>query len=193
MIGIIKAFEISKEKYGVEHKLVLAGKPGHGYEDVSTCVSTSVSTKDIIETGYISEEDKWELLKNADVFLFPTFYEGFGIPVLEAQSVGVPVVAGNNSSIPEIVSPPIHFKRIPPPSPAAAGRGARGEGSEEVPKKQTSALLVNVNNPEEIAQATWKLISNESFKKSIIQAGYENVKRFSWDKCAKEISEVLVS
>ena len=58
---------------------------------------------DIIFTGYIPERKKWEFLKNADVFLFPTLYEGFGLPILEAQSVEVPVVAGDNSSIPEVV------------------------------------------------------------------------------------------
>ena len=50
----------------------------------------------------MTAEEKWELLRNADVFLFPTLYEGFGIPVLEAQSAGVPVVTSDNSSLPEV-------------------------------------------------------------------------------------------
>ena len=50
----------------------------------------------------MSEEEKWELLRNAEAFLFPTLYEGFGLPVLEAQAVGVPVVASDTSSSPEI-------------------------------------------------------------------------------------------
>ncbi|MCD6149332.1 glycosyltransferase family 4 protein [bacterium] len=100
--GIIKAFEILKEKYNIPHKLVLAGMPGYGYESIEYLVLSSKYKGEIIKTGYVSEENKRELLKNADVFLFPTFYEGFGLPILEAQSMGTPVVAGDNSSIPEV-------------------------------------------------------------------------------------------
>jgi len=78
--GLKKAFSILKEKYKIPHELVLAG---------------------IKE--YISEDKKWKLLKNADVFIYPSFYEGFGMPVLEAQAVGTPVVASNTSSLPEIL------------------------------------------------------------------------------------------
>ena len=78
--GLKNAFKILKEKYKIRHELVLAG----------------------VE-NYVSEKKKWELLKNADVFVFPSFYEGFGIPVLEAQSRGVSVVASDISSLPEIL------------------------------------------------------------------------------------------
>lgn len=69
--GLKRAYEILKKK--IPHKLVLAGTD-----------------------GYV--DDKWDLLKNADVFVFPSFYEGFGFPVLEAQKAGAPVVASNRLS-----------------------------------------------------------------------------------------------
>jgi glycosyltransferase involved in cell wall biosynthesis len=100
--NIIKAFEILKEKYAISHKLVLVGKPGYGYEKIKCKMQNSKYHQDIVELGFISNEKKWELLKKADVFVFPTQYEGFGIPILEAQSVGCVVVASNNSSIPEV-------------------------------------------------------------------------------------------
>ncbi len=159
IVGIIKTFEILKEHYKIPHKLVLAGKFGYGEQAISRELKNTNCSSDIILPGYVSEEKKWELIKNADIFLFPTFYEGFGLPVLEAQSVGVPVVAGNNSSIPEIAG--------------------------------DSALLVNPNNAEEIADAAYKLISEENLKNAIIKKGYENVKRFSWAKCSAEISKLL--
>ena len=155
----VKAFEILKEKYELPHKLVLAGKPGHGYESIRSQISNSKFQNDIVELGYISDEEKWELLKRADVFVFPTLYEGFGIPVLEAQSAGCPVVASNNSSIPEVAL--------------------------------ESAILVDPQNPEEIAESINLLISDKSAKNAIIGKGLENVKRFDWKKCSQEISLLL--
>jgi glycosyltransferase involved in cell wall biosynthesis len=99
VIGIVKAFEILKEKYKISHQLILAGKFGHGADVIR---GFTLSNKDIVELGFVSEEKKQELLKGADVFLFPSFYEGFGLPILEAQRSGVPVVTSNVSSMPEI-------------------------------------------------------------------------------------------
>jgi glycosyltransferase involved in cell wall biosynthesis len=164
IVGIIKAFEILKEQYKLPHKLVLAGKFGYGEEKIKEELKNVNYMKDIILTGYVSEEEKCELLRNADVFLFPTFYEGFGIPILEAQSVGCPVVAGNNSSIPEVVN-------------LEAGL--------------PSAVLVDPKNAEEIADAAYKLISDKALRDDIIGKGYENIKRFSWEKCAHEIAKTL--
>ena len=169
-LGIIKAFEILKEKYQIPHKLILAGKGGYGEEEIKDKIEKSKYKEDIILPGFIAEEEKWELLKNADVFLFPTFYEGFGIPILEAQSVGTPVVAGNNSSIPEVVSVK--------------------QGSIEL-SDQKSALLVDVNSAEEIAEATYELINDNDLREKIIKMGLENVKRFSWEKCASSITKLL--
>lgn len=102
IIGIVEAFEILKEKYKIPHQLILAGKPGYNYKNIKSQITNSKYKKDIFEKGFVSEEEKQELLKSAGVFLFPTFYEGFGLPILEAQAMGVPVVASNNSSIPEV-------------------------------------------------------------------------------------------
>jgi glycosyltransferase involved in cell wall biosynthesis len=168
--GIVEVFKILKEKYPVPHKLVLAGKPGFGYDNLKLKIENSFKISNlkfqIIELGYIDEALKWQLLSNADVFLFPTFYEGFGLPILEAQSVGVPVVAGNNSSIPEIA----------------------GVETDCNP----SLLMVNPNDPNEIAEATYKLISDKTLRDGIIEKGYENVKRFSWEKCSREIARWLI-
>lgn len=159
IVNIVKAYEILKERYGIKHKLILAGKPGYGYAEVASEINTVKHRHDIIELGFVSEEKKWELLNGADVFVFPTLYEGFGIPILEAQSVGCPVVASNNSSIPEVAG--------------------------------NSALLVDPQNPEEIAGDIYEIISNETLKNAIIEKGFENVKSFSWEKCARDIASSL--
>ncbi len=102
VVRIIEAFGILKTKYGIPHQLVLAGKPGYGYRAISDKLQVTSYKQDIVELGYVSEEEKWELLKQAEVFVFPSLYEGFGIPILEAQSVGTPVVTSNTSSLPEV-------------------------------------------------------------------------------------------
>jgi glycosyltransferase involved in cell wall biosynthesis len=178
IIGIINAFEILKEQYELPHKLILAGKFGYGAEKIEASIEDSNFRKDIILTGYISDEEKWEFLKNAEVFLFPTFYEGFGIPILEAQSVGVPVVAGDNSSIPEVVG---IFKV----------KSWENPDSRFNLENNYSAILVDPMNAEMIADATHKLISDKVLRDDIIQKGHENVKRFSWKKCASEIAGVI--
>ena len=173
--NIIKAFEILKEKYKIPHKLVLAGKPGFGFDKIQNKIQETRYNNQIILLGFVSEQEKWELLKKAEVFVFPTQYEGFGIPILEAQSVGCPVVASDNSSILEITCPkvqPSEHRRLNLP--------------------EFSALLVDPQIPAEIAEAIYKIISDQTFKKDLINKGLENVKRFSWEKCAREVAEILV-
>ena len=102
VVRIIEAFGILKETYQIPHQLVLAGKPGYGYQNIKYQISNIKYRDEIVESGYVSEEEKWELLKHADVFVFPSLYEGFGIPVLEAQSVGTPVVTSSIASLPEV-------------------------------------------------------------------------------------------
>lgn len=162
ILGIIESFEILKRKYKIPHKLVLAGGLGHGYEDVVKKADASRYKEDIVLTGYVEDGNKWKLIKNADVFLFPTFYEGFGLPILEAQSLGVPVVVSNNSSIPEVVG------------------------------QYMRPLLVDPNNYERIADFTYKIISDKDLRDNIKKAGYENIKRFSWNLCADKIADVLI-
>jgi len=159
IIGIVEAFEILKRKYQISHKLILVGKYGYGREKIKEKVYGSAHKNDIILTGYISEEEKFYLLKSTDAFLFPTFYEGFGLPILEAQSVGTPVVTSDVSSMPEV-----------------AGNGA---------------ILVDPKDADAIAEAVYKLISDESYKNDIIERGYGNVKRFSWEKCAEKTADII--
>ncbi len=102
IVRIIEAFELLKSEQHIPHVLVLAGKPGLGYAKIRNKIESSPFKQAIVELGYITETEKWTWLYHAEVFLFPTLYEGFGIPVLEAQSAGVPVVLSETSSLPEV-------------------------------------------------------------------------------------------
>lgn len=97
---LIEAFEYLKKDFA-DLKLVLAGEKAWLWEEVFKKAEDSAYKKDIIFTGTIDFETRNLLFEKASVFVFPSLYEGFGIPILEAMSAGVPVVAANNSSIPE--------------------------------------------------------------------------------------------
>jgi glycosyltransferase involved in cell wall biosynthesis len=82
--------------------LVLTGKKGWYFEGLFRLVDELDLARRAIFTGYVEEEDKPALLSGAAVYVFPSLYEGFGLPALEAMACGTPVVASNTSSIPEV-------------------------------------------------------------------------------------------
>jgi len=101
--GIIKAFEIlKKDQKNNELKLLLAGSPRVGFEKVKQALDSSEFKADILTPGWISEENAVSLFNLASVFVFPSFYEGFGLPVLEAMACGCPVVASAGNSLKEV-------------------------------------------------------------------------------------------
>jgi len=84
------------------HQLVLAGLPGWGAGEVAAAVAASGVADRILLVGYVPEADKAALFTGADVFAYPSRYEGFGLPVLEAMACGTPVVTTTGGSLPEI-------------------------------------------------------------------------------------------
>ena len=84
------------------YKLVISGKKGWHYEEALGFPKKLGLEKEIIFTGFISEDDKPCLLAGAKIFIYPSLYEGFGIPVLEALACGIPTITSNISSMPEI-------------------------------------------------------------------------------------------
>lgn len=135
-------------------KLVLVGGRGWKFKSIFREYENSKYKNDIIWLNYIDAVDKPYVYNLASLFVYPSFYEGFGFPPLEAMACGVPVVSSNSSSLPEIV--------------ADAG------------------ILITPNNISELATAIEKVLKNEEFRKTLISRGLENVKRFSWEECARE-------
>jgi glycosyltransferase involved in cell wall biosynthesis len=83
-------------------QLVLAGQKGWLYEEVFAEVRRLDLEKRVLLTGYVPDEDLPALLSGALAFVFPSLYEGFGLPVLEAMACGTPVICANTSSLPEV-------------------------------------------------------------------------------------------
>jgi len=98
---LIQAFANLK-KTGIKEQLVIVGKKGWLYEPIYELVKKLGMEKDIIFTGYIGDEEQDLLLTNSRFYILASLYEGFGIPILEAQSIGSPCVLSNVSSIPEV-------------------------------------------------------------------------------------------
>lgn len=99
--GLIKALNILVSQYP-NITLVIAGKKGWQYEKIFSLVKELKIESKVIFTGFVDEEEKPYLIAGAKTFVFPSLYEGFGIPVLEAMSLGVPVVCSKEGSLPEV-------------------------------------------------------------------------------------------
>ncbi|MDU1278875.1 MAG: glycosyltransferase family 1 protein [Clostridium sp.] len=141
-----------------EYKLVIAGGKGWLYEEVFNLVE-SLNLKDkIIFTDRINDEELKFLYKNCDVFTYISFYEGFGLPPLEAMSYGKPCIVSNVSSIPEVVG--------------------------------DSALKVTPYDYKVVADELIKLCKSKDQQKIYADLGIKNIKRFSWESCAKESNDI---
>jgi glycosyltransferase involved in cell wall biosynthesis len=85
------------------HKLVIGGNPKSCFEDVKEIINQEIIQKDVLFTGYLKKDDLVDMYNAADLFVYPSLYEGFGSPPLEAMACGTPVIVSNTSSLPEVV------------------------------------------------------------------------------------------
>lgn len=100
---LIHAYNRLKKELGNIPQLVIAGKKGWMYESIYTLVKQYNLEKDVVFTDYVDEQDVPLLLCGAKVFVFPSLYEGFGIPPLEAMACGTPTITSNTSALPEVI------------------------------------------------------------------------------------------
>ena len=103
---MIKAFDLLKNKNLSDKiknlSLVLVGGRGVGFKKVEDAFEESPYKNQIILTGWVEEDDLPILLSRAEIFLFPSLYEGFGLPILQAFACGVPVISSSTGGLPEV-------------------------------------------------------------------------------------------
>lgn len=157
---LIKAYEYIRNK-NENLRLILAGGLGWKYESVLELVQNSEYREDIFMPGYISKEEKEYLFKNAECFVYPSLYEGFGLPILEAMINKLLVITANNSSLPEV------------------GGEAAYYYEEVLNYKNLGNKIIEVLN------------LNEEIKNKKIMQGIEQAKKFTWEKCARETLEII--
>lgn len=101
IVRLIKAFLSMREKYGREERLVLVGKKAWMFEEIIQAAHASSGA--VIFTDYVEENDLIRLYNGASCFVYPSYFEGFGLPPLEAMACGTPVAVANTTSLPEVV------------------------------------------------------------------------------------------
>ncbi len=154
--GLIKALTGLKEKMS----LVLVGKAFKDEslketQEIIQLINSLKLNKKVRRLGWIPDKDLVAVYNLASVYCQPSFYEGFGLPVLEAMACGCPVVAANNSSLPEICG--------------------------------QTAVMVDPYNLDEIIKGLNKALEK---KEELKAKGFQQVKKFSWQKTAQETYEV---
>jgi glycosyltransferase involved in cell wall biosynthesis len=139
VIGLIQAFNYLKQNDKIEHQLILIGQTGWKYQPILQTINQSPYRTEIHHLNYLSDNLVALFYSQAEAFIYPSFYEGFGLPVLEAMTLGAPVITSNTSSLPEITG--------------------------------NSALLINPNNPMELADAMLSVIRDRVLRDNLIRLG----------------------
>jgi len=102
LVTLLKAFCDIKKQNKESHKLLVVGEKGWHYRDIFQMVASLDISREVIFLGYVPEEELPYLYNGADLLLYPSLYEGFGLPILEAMACGTPVITSNISSLPEV-------------------------------------------------------------------------------------------
>jgi glycosyltransferase involved in cell wall biosynthesis len=151
--------QANDNRKGEAPRLVIAGRKGWLYDQIFRQVEQLGLETEVIFTGYVPQDDLPALLSGARLFVFPSLYDGFGLPVLEAMACGTPVLCSNVASLPEVA----------------------GE----------AALLVDPLDVKGMAEDMERLLRDEGLRSQLVERGFQQVRRFSWERCARETLAVL--
>lgn len=152
---LLEAYHKISKNHFKQLVLVLAGEPGWGGQEFISKIQDSKLENKVRLLGYVPEEDLPALYSGAKLFFFPSLYEGFGLPVLEALACGCPVLCSNTSAIPEVAG--------------------------------NAAILADPLDVDKLTQEGLKLLTDENLRQALRQKGFEQIKKFSWEKMASEI------
>jgi glycosyltransferase involved in cell wall biosynthesis len=101
-VRLLEAFARFKKKQRLPHKLVLAGAPWNGHEMIKAAATSLVASGDVVFADFVPRDQLPHLLRAADALIYPSLFEGFGIPIIEAMACGTPVACSGTSSLKEI-------------------------------------------------------------------------------------------
>jgi len=101
--GLLEAYAKIRSRLPSSFNVVLIGKKAWGWKNIQNTIKKLNLYKSVITPGYLPDDDLIAIINGAKLFTYPSFYEGFGLPVLEAMACGIPVVSSNTSSLPEVI------------------------------------------------------------------------------------------
>ena len=154
--GLLKACAISNV---IKNKIKIVAFGGGRFSSQEILNINEFGFKDgFVQQVGGNDEVLASLYANALCFLYPSLYEGFGLPSLEAMAAECPVVSSNTSSMPEVVN--------------------------------QAGVYFDPNNTDEMCSAIERVVEDEALRLNLIQLGLENIKLFSWQKCATETLEI---
>ncbi len=159
LVRLVEGYARLLEEKKWEGKLVISGKKGWYYDEIFAAAEKNNLKDKVIFTGFVTDEEKFVLIKGAKCLCYLSLYEGFGLPILEGMAMGTPVVAANNSSLPEVA----------------------GE----------MAILVDPTNIDEIVAGLTQVVFDKTKRQEMIIGGYERVKKYTWEKAARKINNLI--
>ena len=156
---LVRAFEpVSRQ---APHSLIIVGAKGWLDEGLSAEIERLQLAGRVRITGFVADEDLPALYSAADLFVFPSLYEGFGLPILEAMACGVPVITSNSSSLPEVIT--------------------RDDG-------ELAAIMLSPYDEAAWTTEMLRLLADENTRHSLSEAGIAQSARFRWQKAAAELA-----
>ncbi|MBU1992373.1 MAG: glycosyltransferase family 1 protein [Patescibacteria group bacterium] len=109
LVNLVKAFAVIRKNYKLDIQLVITGREDKYYPEVKNTIEQLGLQNEIVMPGLVPEEDLISLYSTATIYVFPSLYEGFGLPPLEAMQCGTPVVCSNASCMPEVCGDAVLF------------------------------------------------------------------------------------
>jgi alpha-1,3-rhamnosyl/mannosyltransferase len=199
LVRLVEAWQMANGKWQManskwqiaDSRLVIAGAWDARYPEAReranalTTTDPASSFQVPVWLGPVPEADLPALYSAATVFVFPSLYEGFGLPVLEAMACGTPVICSNTSSLPEVTSPPSPLsyqeRGIYSPLPSQ-GRGAGGVGDCFT---EQAALLIDPLDTAALADAIRRVLSDDGLRAELRRRGLAQKAKFSWARTAQ--------
>ncbi len=151
--GLLKALDAFKSIYGDNKKLVIVGGEMHKTGNIFDTYENMRYKNDVVFTGRVSTADLHDIFGAALALVFVPFFEGFGIPIVEAMSAGIPVICSNTTSIPEVGG--------------------------------NAVLYADPLKIDQITEAMLELVSDDELRKNLVEKGFEQKNKFSWDETAR--------
>jgi glycosyltransferase involved in cell wall biosynthesis len=155
---LIQAF--GKIAHRFPHNLVITGGKGWLFEDILAEVQAQGLDGRVIFTGFVDDKDLPAIYSGATLLAFPSLYEGFGLPILEAMACGTPVINSDASCLPEVA----------------------GDCTVQLAPESADAW----------ASALANLLEDQALREHLIQAGFEQIKQFTWKRSAEQLLSIYM-